>query len=217
MNIISRLIAFFLIITLFPIFIFTSIICLATQGRPVLFKQKRIGYNFCSFNILKFRSMKDKPGHLVTLSDDKRITYFGKFIRKTKIDEIPQLFNILLGDMRFIGPRPEIPEYFDKNKFRFLKKIKPGISDFCSILLRNEEDILLNIGGENPYQKILPFKIQLADYYSRNKSFLLDLNLVTITIISIFLPSYASNLFIIPKIKKNLPDSMPFIEKYVQY
>ena len=216
MNLISRLIAFFLIIFLSPIFIITSFFCLVMQGKPILFKQRRVGYNFIFFDIYKFRSMTKIPGLRITLSEDKRITFFGRLLRKFKIDEMPQLFNILKGDMRFIGPRPEIPEYFDKNKFQFLKKIKPGISDFSSVLLRNEEKILSNIGGSNPYQKILPLKIQLANYYSQNKSFLLDLNLVIITIVSIFFPKYASNSFIIPKIKRFLPNSMKIIQKYVE-
>ena len=161
--------------------------------------------------------MKNELGTKITYSNDNRITVLGNFLRKYKIDETPQLFNILKGEMRFIGPRPEIPEYFDKEKFYFLKKIKPGISDFASILFRNEEEILLKIGGANPYRKLLPLKIQLANYYSQNKSFLLDLNLIFLTVFSIFFPRNASNLFIIPKIKKYLPDSIKAIQRYLNY
>ncbi len=215
MDLVSRIISLSLIIILSPIFLVTSLFCLLFQGRPVLFKQKRVGYNYNHFRIYKFRSMIEGSGNLITFKNDKRITAFGRFLRKTKIDEIPQLINILKGDMRFIGPRPEVLFHFDKKKFRFLKKIKPGISDFASILLRDEEAILFKIGGNNPYQKILPLKIQLANYYSQNKSFLLDLKLVFITIISVIVPKYASKLFIIPEIKRSLPESHKIILKYL--
>ena len=88
--------------------------------------------------------------------------------------------------MRFIGPRPEVKQYFSKKNFKFLNNVKPGISDFASIILRNESLILEKIGGENPYEQLLPIKLELADYYSKNKSFWLDLKLVVITTISIF-------------------------------
>ena len=217
MEIISRLISLFLIIILSPFLFLTSFLCLVLQGRPILFKQKRVGYNFSNFKIYKFRTMVDKPGDSITSKNDNRITIFGKFLRRTKIDEIPQLINIFKGDMRFIGPRPEVLCYFNKRKFSFLKKIKPGISDYASILFRNEEEILFNIGGDDPYQKILPLKIQLANYYSQNKSFILDFSLVIITLMSILFPKYATNLFIIPKLRKDLPTCMKIIQKYVVF
>lgn len=215
MEFISRSISLFLIIFLAPIFLFTSFLCLIFQGMPIFFKQKRVGYKFRQFNIYKFRSMVESSGDMVTSKNDKRITFLGKILRNTKIDEIPQLINILKGDMRFIGPRPEIPYYLNKKKFYFLKKIKPGISDFASILLRNEEEILLEIGGKNPYHKILPLKIQLAKYYSENKSFFLDLKLVFITLMSIFFPKYTSSTFIIPIIKQNFKVTNDSLERYL--
>ena len=93
--------------------------------------------------------------------------------------------------MRFIGPRPEVPEYFDKNTFNFLKTIKPGISDYSSILLRHEEKILDAIGGDSPYKQLLPIKLRLAKYYSLRKSFLLDIYLVIMTLLSLVFPKYA--------------------------
>ena len=171
MELISRFFALVLIILLGPSFLFFSITSLAFQGFPIFFRQNRIGRDFKEFKIIKFRTMKIGSGKLVTINDDERITNYGKVLRRFKIDEIPQLVNILKGDMRFIGPRPEVKEYVDYDNFSFLKKIKPGLSDFSSIIFRNEEIILQNIGGDNPYEKLLPIKIKLATYYSRKKAF----------------------------------------------
>ena len=133
--------------------------------------------------------------------NDSRITFLGKILRKSKLDEIPQLFNIVNGEMRFIGPRPEIIKYFDYDKFEFLNHIKPGLSDYSSIILRNEDQILDNIGGDSAYEQLLPIKIKLANYYAK-KSFYLDLQLVFATISAIFLPNYFSRYFMIPYLIK---------------
>ena len=122
--------------------------------------------------------MVQNSGKTITDPNDLRITKFGKFLRKTKLDEIPQPINIIKGEMRFIGPRPEVKDYFNKQKFRFLKNVKPGISDFASIILRNESKILDQIGGEEPYEKLLPIKLELAQYYSLKKSFCCDFSLL---------------------------------------
>ena len=215
MDLFSKIISSLLLILLSPFLICIYFLCLLLQGKPVLFSQIRVGYKYNHFKIYKLRTMVQQNGQIITRSDDARITNFGKLLRSTKIDEIPQLFNIVKGDMRFIGPRPEIPEYFDKNKFQFLKKIKPGISDFSSILLRNENIILDNIGGDNPYKKLLPIKLILAEYYSNRKTFLLDLKLVFVTMISIFFPKFSSRVFLLPEIKNNLPIVYNFLQKYL--
>lgn len=215
MGLFSKIVSSILLILLFPSLICIYFLSLLLQGKPVLFSQIRVGYNYNHFKIYKLRTMVQQSGHLITRSDDTRITNFGKFLRSLKIDEIPQLFNIVKGDMRFIGPRPEIPEYFDKNKFHFLKKIKPGISDISSILLRNENVILDNIGGKDPYNKLLPIKLILAEYYADRKTFLLDLKLVFVTVISIFFPKFTSDVILLPKIKKDLPDVYNFLHEYL--
>ena len=135
MEIFSRTTALLFLVLLSPFFILISLCCLAFQGYPIFFKQQRIGKNYNVFLIYKFRTMKKKFWKQNHNKNDPRITSFGKLLRKFKIDELPQLYNILLGDMRFIGPRPEVPKYFDKNTFNFLKTIKPGISDYSSIIL----------------------------------------------------------------------------------
>ena len=158
--------------------------------------------------------MKKCTGPIITFANDERVTIFGKILRKTKIDEIPQLVNVIKGDMRFIGPRPEVLEYFDKARFSFLKKVKPGMSDFASILLRNEEEILKKLVGMI-YDEVLIFKLLLANYYSNKKSFYLDLKLVFMTLLSIFFPGLAAKSFVIPTILKDVPESKFFIEKYL--
>ena len=211
----SRFIAFLLLILLVPIIFFISLLCLLFQGFPIFYKQKRIGYKYHIFKIYKFRTMMKNSGDLITRSKDSRITVLGRILRKTKLDEIPQLFNIFKGEMRFIGPRPEVEEFFEKNTFKFLEKIKPGISDFSSIIFRDETKILERIKGDNPYSKLLPIKLELAEYYSRKKSFYLDLKLVTITIIAIIFPNFSSRVLILPRLTKDLPKLKRFLNKYL--
>ncbi len=213
MEIISRISALILIIFFIPVFLTLSILSLFFQGFPVFFKQDRVGKDFEIFQIVKFRTMVLNRGEAITLSNDSRVTKWGLMLRKLKLDELPQLLNIIKGDMRFIGPRPEVLKYFNKNNFNFLKNVKPGISDFSSIILRNENEILESIGGDRPYEKLLPIKIKLANYYSNRKSFSLDFKLVLITIISIFLPDYASRLLINSELRLIVKDLEDIILK----
>ena len=216
MEVFSRSIALFLIILLSPLLIVVAIICFALQGTPIFFKQYRVGYKFKNFEIYKFRTMNENSGSLITKPQDNRITNIGTVLRKFKIDEVPQLFNILKGDMRFIGPRPEVIKYFDKNKFIFLKKIKPGISDYASIILRDESKILSKIEGNNPYEKLLPIKLELAKYYCNKKSFLLDLKLVLITIMSLIFPKFASRILGLSKLYIDIPNFKNFSDNYLR-
>tara|TARA_B000000557_G_scaffold256474_1_gene248717 strand:+ start:4542 stop:5204 length:663 start_codon:yes stop_codon:yes gene_type:complete len=184
---ISRLIALFLTFMLFPFLILTGLFLFLIQGKPIFFTQNRVGFKFKEFRLMKFRTMYlNDQKKMITDYNDNRITAIGKILRKFKIDELPQLINIILGDMRFIGPRPEVPKFVTYDKFSFLNEVKPGLSDFSSIIFRNEEHILSKLNCDNPYKKILPLKIRLAEIYSKNKSFRLDLLLTFLTIISIF-------------------------------
>ena len=174
-----------------------------------------MGYKYNIFEIYKFRTMIKNSGDLITKPKDDRVTLLGRILRKIKMDEIPQLINILKGDMRFIGPRPEVSEHFEKNAFQFLEQTKPGISDYASIMFRDETKILERIGGNNPYHVLLPIKLELAEYYSRNKTFLLDLKLVMITIIAIIFPKFSSNILITPRLTRELPQTRAFMNKYL--
>jgi lipopolysaccharide/colanic/teichoic acid biosynthesis glycosyltransferase len=194
MEFFSRTVAFFLILILTPLLLLIIIFSIILQGNPVLFKQKRVGKNFKIFCIYKFRTMvNNSSGGNITYGDDVRITTWGKFLRSYKIDELPQLFNILKGEMRFIGPRPEVKEYVDKNSFSFLLSIKPGLSDYASILFRNEEKILEKSNKIDPYKNVLEIKTSLANYYVEKKGFFEDLRLVFLTLFSIFSKNIAVN------------------------
>ena len=190
MEITSRLTALFLAIILLPLLFFIALVSLAIQGLPIIFIQPRVGRNFKKFNIYKFRTIKNNGRNTIVShnGDLLQVTRWGKFLRKTKLDELPQLLNVIKGDMRFIGPRPEIPKYVNKNTFSFLNKIKPGLSGYSSIIFRNESDILSMIDSDDPYQEILNIKLALDNYYVTKKGFLQDLKLVTITIFSLFTP-----------------------------
>ncbi len=199
MGVLSRLISFLLIVLLSVLFIVISLLSFLFQKGPIIFSQVRIGYKYNKFKIHKFRTMKNLKNYgEITIKYDERVTKFGRFLRSTKIDEIPQLFNILKGDMRFVGPRPEIEKYFNPNDFYYLHSIKPGITDFSSILFRNESNFILN---ENSYDELLKLKNQLASIYLYKKSFTLDLYLVYLTIISLFFYK-RSQLIVLNYIKK---------------
>ena len=121
MELISRLTAGILLLFLSPLLIIIGIVNLIIQGTPVFFKQSRIGKNFKEFNIYKFRSMKNGSSNQNSFATGRDIhaNNWGKFLRKTKLDELPQLVNVIKGDMRFIGPRPEVPEFVDRIHFLF--------------------------------------------------------------------------------------------------
>ncbi len=190
MELLSRLTAITLLVLLLPILLLIGIVSLVLQGRPIIFRQERVGKDFENFIIFKFRTIKNFSSNKL-FSDGGGIhqaTRWGRFLRKTKLDELPQLMNVIKGDMRFIGPRPEIPEYVDSNTFSFLNDIKPGLSGFSSILFRNESEVVSMIDSKDPYKTILKIKVCLDNYYVNKKGFYQDLKLVGITIVSLFLP-----------------------------
>ena len=138
MEIISRITGLILFLLLSPLLFGISFFNLLVQGRPIIFRQERIGKNFKPFIIYKFRTMNNGNSELnFTTAKSGNITRWGKFLRKTKLDELPQFVNVIKGDMRFIGPRPEVPEFVDEDSFSFLNTIKPGLSGYSSILFRS--------------------------------------------------------------------------------
>lgn len=156
---------------------------------PIIFLQQRIGLNGKPFYLYKFRSMyilgEAKIGTFHA-GDTSRITPLGKFLRKTKLDELPQLFNVLKGDMSIVGPRPEVEKWTKvyPEKWAIVHKVKPGITDNASILFRNEEEILKNSPNpEETYKnEILPRKLDLYIDYVNNHSFLGDMKIIFHTI-----------------------------------
>ncbi len=181
-------IALFFLILLSPVFLIISVTILITSGYPIIFYQERMGKDWKLFKILKFRTMvidADKIGPGITSSNDRRITPFGKFLRKLKLDELPQLINVIRGDMSLIGPRPELPKYVNcfKNDYSSILNIKPGITDYASIKFIDEESLISNDNRESDYlNKILPSKIVLYKKYLNEISFLTDLKILFSTL-----------------------------------
>ena len=177
------------LICLLPVFFTIAIAVKVTSKGPIFYVQERLGKNFRPFKMLKFRSMviNNAQNHsLVTAKRDARITPLGSLLRAYKLDELPQLLNVLKGDMSLVGPRPEVERYINhyKSDYEFILKIKPGITDNAAIAFKNEEDILQKY--DNPQdayiQKIMPQKIQLYKNYINNISFFSDIKLILKTI-----------------------------------
>ena len=157
---------------------------------------------------------QNHSGKRITAPDDNRITTWGRVLRFLKLDELPQLLNILKGEMVFVGPRPEVPEYVNADQFQFLNNVRPGLSEFASILLRDESRILKEIGGLDAYRELLSLKCTLADYYVQRKGYLTDLKIVVYTVLSIIFPRMINKSFLIPQLNNELPQLAGFIEKH---
>ena len=186
-------VAFGGLLVLWPFFAVIAVaIKLDSQG-PIFFKQQRIGRCFKPFWIYKFRSMvvdAQRRGGLLTAGADPRITRVGHFLRRSKLDELPQLINILKGEMSLVGPRPEVPRYVQlfRRDYEEILTFKPGITDLASLKYRNEAALLAQ--AQNPEQeyvsRVLPDKIRMAKEYIHHSSFFFDLNLLFRTIFKLF-------------------------------
>ena len=180
------------IIILSPFFIlFWMLIKLESKGNPV-FVQKRVGKNNVDFNLYKFRTMfpdSERKGSITIGGRDPRITKVGYYLRKFKIDELPQLFNVFLGDMSFVGPRPEVRKYVAmySNQQLEVLSVKPGITDYASLKYFNENEILGQ--SKNPdedyIQIIMPEKLKLNLDYIQDRSFLKDIQIIFKTLMRI--------------------------------
>ncbi len=177
-----------LAVGLLPGLLVAGMIKLTSRG-PVFFRQERMGRGFRPFRIYKFRSMvQDAPrrGNLVTFGADPRITSLGRVLRATKIDELPQLINVLVGEMSLVGPRPEVRKYVEmfRDDYAEILRVRPGITDPASIKYRNEAEILGR--ADNPekqyIEKVLPEKIRLAKEYVETSSLWLDFVIILKTI-----------------------------------
>ena len=180
------------LILLSPLMLLAALaIKLASPG-PIMFRQKRIGKGFHPFLIYKFRTMQEASGRRrsLTVGDDPRITPTGRLLRRTKIDEIPQLINVLKGDMSFVGPRPEVPEFVElfRSEYEEILKVRPGITDLASLKYRDEAAVLEQ--SENPEEeylrRVLPDKINLSKEYISRSSFFFDLTLILKTVRKLF-------------------------------
>ena len=167
---INRLFALFFLIIFFPLFFLVLLLIFIEDGFPVLFSQKRIGINFTFFKIYKFRSMKKNTPNVAThllINPDQYLLKIGKFIRKTSLDELPNLINILKGEMVFVGPRPALYNQVDLTSLRVAKgidKLKPGITGWAQI--NGRDDISIER------------KVELEEEYLHKKSFLFDVEII---------------------------------------
>jgi len=187
------LIASLTLLILSPALILISMAILISSGKPIFYLQERVGKEWKKFNIIKFRTMidnADKVGPGVAAEDDKRVTRIGKFLRKYKLDELPQFFNVLWGEMSLIGPRPELPKYaeFYKDDYSEILTLKPGITDYASIIFRNEAKMLNGKSESESFylMKILPKKIFLYKKYLQEVGLITDLKILFSTFKLIF-------------------------------
>lgn len=181
------------LIVMFPFLILSAIVIKLDSKGPVFYRGKRIGRSGKLFRIFKFRTMvydAEKIGGPSTADDDPRITKTGKFLRKYKLDELPQLINVLKGEMSFVGPRPEVQTYIDMftEEEKAILNVRPGITDWASLWNPDEGAILA--GSPDPektyMEKIRPEKIKLQMKYVKDHSFLVDLKIVLLTIKTVF-------------------------------
>lgn len=209
---IDLFISIFALAFLSPLFITVIIILKFTGEGEVFYLQKRLGFLNKKFNIIKFATMlKDSPNlgsGSLTLRGDPRVLPFGKFLRKSKINELPQIFNVIIGNMSIVGPRPQMQVDFDKfpiDKRNEIYKSQPGITGIGSIIFRDEEKWISDFDGDKHKfykDKIAPYKAEVEIWYYQNRSVFIDLKLIFLTAWVIIFPN--SNL--VYKLFKSLPE-----------
>ncbi len=170
-----------------PFIVLAAVIARLDTGASGFFRQERTGLNGSSFEVIKIRTMRAIAGTTVTTTHDPRITRVGHWFRKLKIDELPQLWNVLKGDMSFVGPRPDVKEYTDliQGEDKAILAIRPGITGPASIQFRNEQELLAEQADPETYNKevIFPEKIRINNEYIKSYSFVGDIRYIIETIV----------------------------------
>jgi len=198
-RVLDILVSFITIIIIFPFFLVIIIILKLTAEGEIFYFQERIGFKNKKFLIWKFATMLKNSINMgtgsITLRDDFRVTKIGKYLRITKINELPQLINILKGDLSLVGPRPLVQNDFDAYSINYRNKIynvKPGLTGIGSIIFRDEELIISNVKDVDPHsfykREIAPYKGELEMWYQDNRSFRLDLLIIFLTAWTILFP-----------------------------
>ena len=182
------------LILLAPPLVIIALVILLTSEGPIFFRQERVGRFGVLFKIHKFRTMvndAEEKGMLITVGSDPRVTRIGSFLRRYKLDELPQLIDVLIGHMSLVGPRPEVPmytKYYPKDKYDLIFSVRPGITDLVSIEFKNENEILAN--SSCPHQtyvnEVLPIKVKYFEDYVLNRSFFGDVFIILSTIKAVF-------------------------------
>ena len=184
----DRLMAFVGLLLLWPVLLVVAILIkIKMTDGPIIFKQKRVGLNGNLFTMYKFRTMTvNHGGSSVSVAGENRITPFGRVLRKYKFDELPELWNVFIGDMSFVGPRPDVPGYADVlvGTDRDVLKLRPGITGPASLKYANEEEIHASVENPKEYNDtiIFPDKVRINLDYYRNHSLLGDIKLIFATI-----------------------------------
>jgi len=192
-RIIDLFFAFSAIIILIPLFLLISILIKSTSKGPIFFIQNRVGRDAVIFKMIKFRTMyiDQNSNSTISVRGDKRITKIGAFLRRYKFDELPELINVMLGDMSLVGPRPDVPGYADKlvGSFRVILKLRPGLTGPASLKYFNEEEILAQRKDPKHYNDtvIFPNKVRINLDYYHNQSIWLDIKIIFATIFRSFI------------------------------
>ena len=174
---------------LWPVLLVVAVLIkLQMPGGPVLFSQKRVGRNGRLFTLYKFRTMSmHHSGSSVSVAGEARITPLGATLRKYKLDELPELWNVLIGDMSFVGPRPDVPGYADQlsGDDRIILQLRPGITGPASLKYRNEEELLASVPNPQEYNDrvIYPDKVRINRYYAEHYSFITDIRMIFCTVL----------------------------------
>jgi lipopolysaccharide/colanic/teichoic acid biosynthesis glycosyltransferase len=181
------------VIILMPVFLLTAIWIKKDSQGPIFFRQQRIGLAGVPFGIYKFRTMivdAEMQGKQITVGADRRITSSGQFLRKYKLDELPQLINVLIGDMSLVGPRPEVPRYvaeYPEEIREIVLSVLPGITDYASIEYKDENEVLGRATDpEKAYiEEVLPIKLKYCVQYVKERDLWLDFGLIIRTFVAI--------------------------------
>jgi lipopolysaccharide/colanic/teichoic acid biosynthesis glycosyltransferase len=179
------------LLILSPLLLFVAASIVFDSGFPVFYSQERVGREFRPFRLWKFRTMRTgAAGPSVTVAGDSRVTRVGRLLRGVKLDELPQFWNVLRGELSVVGPRPEVPQYVELYRDRYcsILSVRPGITDLASIQFRNEEAILA--ASNDPLRdyrdRVLPIKLDLADQYIRTRSTFGDVSIIVRTAVVLF-------------------------------
>jgi len=174
-----------------PLLVLSSLAIAISSSGPVIFRQKRVGRYGQLFVLYKLRTMRPMhEGPEVTASGDERVTWVGRILRRTKVDELPELWNVVKGDMSLVGPRPEVPRYVDLEDERWglVLNTRPGLTDPVTLILRNEEALLSEVKGNREYfyiETLQPFKLQGYIDYLHHRTFLTDIKVLSRTLLVI--------------------------------